>query len=142
MKTLSKFIIALLCFQLLATLGYAQKAKRKTFTGIWELIQAGESGGQLGRSPAGYIKVFNRDGTFANLQARYSGSVISHSGKYIIKGGNEYIEVPTYRMPGMTGGPLGKGFKLNYEFSEDKKQLTLNFTLESGLALTEVWRRL
>lgn len=140
MKLTIKFA-AILCLQFLAMTTFAQSGK-KAFTGIWELAQAASNGQDLQKTGPGYLKIFNADGTFANVQVRNTGSVISHSGEYTINDAEHYTEKALYRMPEMTGGPLGTDFKLHYEFSEDKKQLTLTFILESGLRITEVWQKL
>jgi hypothetical protein len=144
MKSTLKLTAALLCLQLLAITAFAQDIQ-KAFTGIWELAQAGANGQALQNSPPGYLKIFN-DSTFANVQVRNTGSVISHGGRFLVNDSQNYTETALYRLPEMTGGPLGKGFHLKYLFSEDRKQLTITFTLESGIesgiALTEIWRRL
>lgn len=140
MKTILKITTALLCLQFLATTTFAQ-ASKKTFTGIWELAQAAANGQPLQNSPHGFLKTFNSNGTFANVQMRNTGALISHSGKYFVKDGY-YLERTLYRIPQMSGGPLGKDFKISYQFSEDQKQVTFNFTVESGMKITEVWRKL
>jgi hypothetical protein len=149
MKSILKFIPVLLCLQFFAVSTFAQTqnevpahANKTYFTGIWELAQIGQQRGQLQNVNPGYLKIFNTDGTFANIQGRNTGSVISHSGQFVVNTATEYTEFATYRMTGMTGGALGKGFKLTYEFSVDKKYITISYTLESGEAFTEVWRRL
>lgn len=141
MKLTLKFATALLCLQLLAITAFAQNTQ-KAFTGIWELAQAGANGQALQNTSPGYLKIFNADSTFANIQVRNTGSVISHGGRFIVDDTQNYTETALYRMPEMTGGPLGQGFHLKYQFSEDRKQLTISFILESGMAVVEVWRRL
>jgi hypothetical protein len=141
MKLTLKITAALLCLQLLAITTFAQ-SNQKAFTGIWELAQAGANGQALQNSPPGYLKVFNADSTFANVQVQRSGSVISHGGRFIVNDTQNYTETALHRIPEMTGGPLGQGFHLKYIFSEDRKQLTISFILESGMAVVEVWRRL
>ncbi|MDB5156794.1 MAG: hypothetical protein JWR50_1501 [Mucilaginibacter sp.] len=80
MKPILKLTVAL-CLQFLAITTFAQ-ANKKTFTGIWELAQAAYNGQPLQNAPHGYLKTFNSDGTFANVQMRNTGAIISHSGRY------------------------------------------------------------
>jgi hypothetical protein len=140
MKNNLKFIAALLCFYFAASAAVAQSNK-KAFVGIWELSKGSTNGQPLQNAGPGYLKTFNADHTFANLQIRNTGSVISHSGKYTIDNAQSYTETALYRL-NTSEDPLGQGFKINYRFSEDKKQLTLNFTFKDGTAFTEVWRKL
>src|ERR1700712_3260557 len=120
MKLSLKFATVLFSLQLLAITTFAQNAQ-KAFTGIWELAQAGATGQTLQDAPPGYLKIFNADSTFANVQVRNTGSKISHGGRFLVTDAQNYSEIPLYRIPEMAGGPLGKGFPLKYEFNEDRK---------------------
>jgi hypothetical protein len=141
MKVILKITTLLVCLQFLALVTFAQSTQ-KAFVGIWELAQQGGNGQVPQNVGPGYLKVFNADSTFANLQVHSSGSVISHGGKFLVDDAQNYTETALYRLPEMTGGPLGQGFHLKYQFSDDRKQLTISFVLEDGAAITEIWRRL
>jgi hypothetical protein len=143
MRASLKFITALLCFYFVATTAFAQNKRtyKKAFIGIWELSMAGTNGQPLQMAAPGCFKTFNVDKTFANFQVRNTGSVISHSGKYTIDDAHNYTETAMYRLEN-TGEPLGQGFKMNYGFSEDNKQVTFRFAIKNGTAFTEVWRKL
>jgi hypothetical protein len=140
MKLTLKFTGAILCLHLFVITAFAQ---RKQFIGIWEMTQEAHGNGQaLYNVKPGFLKIFNANGTFVDLQVRGSGSVISHGGKYKVNDAQNYTETALYRLPEMAGAPLGKGFPLRYQFSEDKKQITISFRLEAGREIVEVWRRL
>lgn len=144
MKPNLKLIAALLCCYFVVTTAFTQKkipVNKNAFIGIWELSMAATNGQPLQNAGPGYLKTFNADNTFANVQIRNTGSVISHSGKYTIDNARSYTETAWYRME-KTDEPLGQGFKINYEFSEDKKVMTFKFTFKNGTEFTEVWRKL
>ncbi|MCC8424102.1 DUF4488 domain-containing protein [Mucilaginibacter sp. UR6-11] len=141
MKSILKIATALLALQLLAITTFAQTGN-KTFTGIWELAQSGPTGSALQNAGPGYLKIFNADSTFANVQIRNTGAIISHSGKYTVDDAQNYTETASYRIPEMGGGPLGNAFKLKYKFSEDAKMIQISYVLENGIAATEIWRKL
>jgi hypothetical protein len=149
MKLTLKLTAAFLFLQLCTTSSFAQRsrpaidhANKTYFIGYWELSQAGAQGGQLNKVGPGYLKIFNADGTFTNIQTAKTGAVITHSGQFSVNTRTDYTEVANYRVPQMIGGPLGRQFPLSYEFSADKKFITINYTLESGGSFTEVWKRL
>jgi hypothetical protein len=145
MRTNLKFITVLICFYFAVTVAFAQKPQpnKKAFIGIWELSMAASNGQPLQNAGPGYLKMFNTDGTFANVQMRNTGAVISHSGTFAIDNARSYTETALYRMPENTSDdPLGQGFKMNYEFGEDKKLVTFKFAYKDGTTFTEVWRKL
>lgn len=93
------------------------------------------------KAPAGYIKIFNSDKTFANAQLVNQKPVTTHSGTYKVDDGF-YLEKALYRIPQMiSNSPLGTDFKINYQFSEDQQQLTLSFTAANGIELVELWKK-
>jgi hypothetical protein len=142
MKPTLKLTTVLLCLQLFAITVLAQATKNK-FTGIWELRQDGYNEQPLQNAPSGLLKIFNADNTFSNVRLQRTQSIISHSGKYQIEDAKQYSETAFYRIPQMDGlTPLGTALKINYLFSEDEHLLTLTFTAETGIRVTEVWRKL
>jgi hypothetical protein len=141
MKLSIKFA-AILCLQFLAMTTFAQSGK-KAFTGIWELSQGKYNDQPLQNAPPGLLKIFNADGTFSNVRVQRPQSIISHSGTYKVTDGKHYLETAINRIPEMNGlTPLGEPLEISYEFSEDKKLLTLNFTAATGIIVTEIWRKL
>ncbi|GAA4330383.1 hypothetical protein GCM10023149_35530 [Mucilaginibacter gynuensis] len=139
-----KFIVALLCLYFAVTTAFAQnkKANKKAIVGIWELSMIETNGQPLQATDPGHLKLFNADGTFANIKVLNTGSVISHSGKYTVDNTQSYTETALYRITENANDPLGKGFKINYAFSDDKNSLTLKLIYKDGVTSTEVWRKL
>jgi len=124
---------------LLSVNTFAQ-ANAKAFVGTWELAQQTYNG-RVMKAPAGYIKIFNSDKTFANAQLVNQKPVTTHSGTYKVDDGF-YLEKALYRIPQMiSNSPLGTDFKINYQFSEDQQQLTLSFTAANGIELVELWKK-
>lgn len=138
MKINLKFITALLCFYFVATTAFAQKksADNTPFVGIWELFKMAANGLPLQRTPPGYLKIFNADGTYTIVRVQSTGSIIKQSGYYSIS------DDQTYREGSKAEGLADKGTKISYEFSPDKTILTIGFSYPDGSAFTEAYRKL
>lgn len=139
MKPILKLSFIYLFVQLFAGNTFGQ-ANAKAFVGTWELAQQTYDGRTM-KAPAGYIKIFNADKTFANAQLVSQKPVTTHSGTYKVDDGF-YLEKALYRIPAMiSNSPLGTDFKINYQFSEDQQQLTLSFTAANGIIVVEIWKK-
>jgi hypothetical protein len=138
MKNILKVSVLLMCFLYCTESVFAQ-SEEKAFYGSWELDQSAYVGQQ--HSSTRYIKIFNADHTFTNLQIYASKTFISHSGKYQVNDNDYYTERALYVKEGMNFVFKDKDVKIHYHFSDDKKWLTLSFTVENGTSFTERWRR-
>jgi hypothetical protein len=149
MKTNLKFIAAMLCFYFIADIAFAQSAKNdkkepviqndqanSPFLGIWELYKVTTNAQPLQDYPPGYIKIYNADGTFSIIRVQNGGSIIKGAGYYIID--NDH----TCREADKSEDLIAKGFKINYEFSQEKKVLSISFSFQPGVIYTEVYRKL
>lgn len=155
MKTNLKFITSLLCFYFIANASFAQLAKNNkkasavqnqqtapngqsnvSFIGIWELYKVTSNGQPMQDYPPGYIKIYNADGTFSIIRVQNGGSIIKGSGHYIIDNDQ------TCREADHAEDLINKGFKINYEFSQEKKVLSISFSFGDGIMYTEVYRKL
>lgn len=150
MKTNLKFITASVCFYFatVTVFGQSTQISPKTpatqntptnntaFLGIWELFKVSTNGLPLQNYPPGYIKIYNADGTFAIIRVQNTGSIIKGSGYYAID--NDLL----YREADKAEDLVTKGFKISYEFSADKKVLTIGFSYNNGTAFTEAYRKL
>jgi len=140
MKINLKFIAPLLCFYFAATTAFAQNTQspknNTAFLGIWELFKTASNGLPLQNYPPGYIKTYNADGTFTIVRVQNTGSIIKGSGYYTID------DDQVYREADKAADLVNKGFKISYEFSPDKKVLTIGFSYPNGAAFTEAYRKL
>jgi hypothetical protein len=141
MKLSLNFAAVLMCITFSITIAHAQSNK-KSIVGIWELAQSNFADKPLVPSRPGLLKIFNSNGTFTNIQARSTGAIISHSGKYRVNNDEFYTETSLSKGDGFIYVTANKPVQINYKFSEDKKRLTLNFTVPEGTSFTEVWRKL
>jgi|GEM_PF-892855 len=138
MKTLLKVSVLLMCFYFYAANVFAQ-ADEKAFYGIWELDQSVYYGKQV---PAvRYTKEFDPDHTFINQQIQNSKTFTSHLGKYQVNNDGTYTERASYVKEGINFVFKDEDVIIHYRFSDDKKLLTLNFTVANGTSFTEHWRR-
>jgi len=138
MKTNLKFIAVLLSFYFVTTTAFAQKTDAKTapFVGIWELYKSAANGSPLGNYPPGYIKIYYADGSFSIIRVQNTGSIIKGHGFYAVD------DDRTCREADKLEDLAPKGFKISYEFSADKKILTIGFSYPDGSAFTEAYRKL
>jgi hypothetical protein len=112
-------------------------ADNKTpFLGIWELYKVASNGLPLQAYPPGYIKIYEPDGSFNIIRVQQSGSIIKSSGFYAID------DEQVCREADKAEDLAGKGFKINYEFSQNNKVLTIGFSYPDGAAYTEAYRKL
>jgi hypothetical protein len=144
MKTNLKFVAALLCFYFASTVAFAQKVEpnKEAFIGIWELYMMASGGQPLHNTGPGYLKIFNADGTFTIVKVQNTGSIIKQHGQYIIDDVLVYREKALDRVTEKLVDPADPGFKINYEFSEDKKLFTIKYSYNDGASFTEVYQRL
>lgn len=141
MKVNLKFIAVMLCLLFASVSTFAQKIQNqksdnKPFLGIWELFKTASNGLPLQNYPPGYIKIYNADGSFAIIRVQNTGSIIKGSGYYAIDDDQTCREADTFEEL------VKKGFKISYEFSADKKVLTIGFSYPDGAAYTEAYRKL
>jgi len=139
MKTNLKFFAVLLGLYFAGKATFAQEAQKAgntPFLGIWELFKTASNGLPLQNYPPGYIKIYNADGTFAIIRAQNTGSIIKGSGYYAVD------DDQTCREADKLEDLVKKGFKISYEFSTDKKVLTISFSYPDGAAYTEAYRKL
>jgi len=149
MKTNLKLIALFLCFHFMANATFAQSSKNseKTsltqnaqanapFVGIWELYKVTTNGQALQDYPPGYIKIYNADGTFSIIRVQMTGSIIKGSGYYIIDNDHSCREADKAEEL------ISKGFKIDYQFSQEKKVLSVSFSYQPGVVYTEVYRKL
>ncbi|MFD2872217.1 DUF4488 domain-containing protein [Mucilaginibacter ximonensis] len=138
MKTFLRIAILLICFNFLANNLFAQ-ADEKAFYGIWELDQSAYYGKQ--EPPVHYTKEFDPNHTFINRQTKDSKTFTSHLGKYQVNNDGTYTERASYVKEGMSFVFKDKDVIIRYQFSDDKKMLTLSFTVANGASFTEHWRK-
>ncbi|GAA4102262.1 DUF4488 domain-containing protein [Mucilaginibacter panaciglaebae] len=138
MKSILKFAALFLCFHFGATTVFAQ-ADEKAFYGSWQLDESAYYGQQ--EPPVRYTKIFYPNHTFVNQQTKASKTFTSHSGRYTVNNDGTYTERSSYVKEGIGFVFKDKDVIIHYHFSDDKKLLTLSFTVANGASFTEHWRR-
>jgi len=139
------FTLALVLFSL--SFSFAQLTTGKSdFVGVWELTIPKQKTND-GREFAliHFIKNFNADGSFSNLNLNPETSFVSHKGVYSIDK-DVYYETIAQQSQVLSSEGISKSQKFTYRFSEDKQTLYLEGTLlnkdGSPFMLKEAWKRL
>lgn len=137
MKIFLKVSFLFICFNVSSANLFAQ-IDEKAFYGSWELDQSA----YYGKPQTRYIKIFNADHTFSNQQIRGTTTFTSHNGVYRVDDDQYYTERSLYVKEGMSFVFKDKDVIIHYHFSDDKKVLTLSFTVANGTSFTEHWRKI
>lgn len=122
---------------------FAQEQATNDLVGIWELKgpkQLMPNGKEV--SLFHFIKIFNKDGSFSNLNFFPETSVISHAGTYKIEGDGYYEAIIDENLI----DNLDTAQKLTFKFSDDKKTLFLSGTLKgkngNTVVMKEEWQKI
>lgn len=133
MTKLTKYALLSILFVMCFTTLFAQD---NPFVGKWELSGVPENAGIK------LYKVFNDKGEFYNMRVIKDASFKTHNGTYTIKDKSVYLELVAPKTEEVMSHVAGQTTTIHYEFSEDKKILTLK-----GLAVNgnsdwhEVWKK-